>query len=118
MKGHPDFTVAMVIPTGVGASQGGYGGDATVWMNLLASVCDTLVTHPNVANAAAFQALPSNALYVEGYGLDAFFKGDWGLCPVLAQRLGKRFIIMSSMRFKPPMACHLWRSPKVRSLSI
>jgi hypothetical protein len=88
MKGHPDFTVAMVIPTGVGASQGGYGGDATVWMNLLASVCDTLVTHPNVANAAAFQALPSNALYVEGYGLDAFFKGDWGLCPVLAQRLG------------------------------
>ncbi len=88
MKGHPDFTVAMVIPTGVGASQGGYGGDATVWMNLLASVCDTLVTHPNVANAAAFQALPSNALYVEGYGLDAFFKGDWGLRPVLAQRLG------------------------------
>ena len=88
MMRRPNFTVAMVIPTGVGASQGGYGGDATVWMNAVASVVDTLLTHPNVANAAAFQALPGNALYVEGYGLDAFFKGEWALKPVLAQRVG------------------------------
>lgn len=82
------FNVAMVIPTGIGAAQGGYGGDAMVWLNLLASVCDTLITHPNVANAAAFQALPPNALYVEGYGLDQFFKGQWGLQPVRAQKVG------------------------------
>ena len=88
MRACPDFTVVMVIPTGVGASQGGYGGDATVWMNVIASVCDTLITHPNVANAAAFQQLPDNALYVEGYGLDAFLKGDWGLRRVPSQRIG------------------------------
>jgi hypothetical protein len=72
----PPFTVAMIIPTGVGASIGGYGGDATVYLNLLASCCDWLITHPNVANAASFQQLPHNAWYVEGYWLDSWFKGQ------------------------------------------
>ncbi len=65
----PPFVAAMVIPTGVGASIGGFAGDATPHLNLLASVTDVLITHPNVANAAVFQKLPDNALYVEGYGL-------------------------------------------------
>jgi hypothetical protein len=78
----------MVIPTGIGASVGGYGGDATVHMNLVASVCDVLITHPNVANAAGFQKLPPNTLYVEGYGLDQFVSGRWGLAPVRANRVG------------------------------
>ena len=82
------FTVALLIPTGVGAAQGGYGGDASVWMQLLASCCDTLVTHPNVANAAAFQHVPQNALYVEGYGLDKWLAGEWALRPVRKQRVG------------------------------
>ena len=73
------FVVAMIIPTGVGASIGGFGGDATVYMNLLAACCDWLITHPNVANAASFQKLPSNAWYVEGYWLDAWFKQQVGL---------------------------------------
>ena len=81
-----DFTAALIIPTGVGASQGGYGGDASLWLNLLASVCDTLITHPNVANAAAFQKLPVNALYVEGYALDQFFQGNWSLRSIEHQR--------------------------------
>lgn len=84
----PPFVGVMVIPTGVGASQGGFGGDATVWMNAVASVCDVLITHPNVANAAAFQSLPANTWYVEGYGLDEFFKGTWALEPVRQQRIG------------------------------
>lgn len=84
----PPFTAAMLIPTGVGAAQGGYGGDASVWLKLLASVCDVLVTHPNVANAAAFQHLPANALYVEGYGLDKWLLGQWALRPVRKQRVG------------------------------
>ena len=82
------FVASMIIPTGVGASQGGYGGDATVWLNAVASVCDVLITHPNVVNAAAFQMLPHNTLYVEGYALDAFLKGELCLKPVKAQRLG------------------------------
>lgn len=82
------FVAALVIPTGVGASIGGFAGDATPVMNQLAQTCDVLITHPNVANAAIFQNLPHNALYVEGYGLDQFFKGHWGLMPVQQNRLG------------------------------
>ncbi len=77
-----------MIPTGVGAAMGGYGGDAMPYLSLLASVTDVLITHPNVANAAMFQKLPENALYVEGYGLDQFMRGRWGLRPVRANRLG------------------------------
>jgi hypothetical protein len=75
------FIAAMMIPTGVGASMGGFAGDATPALNLLASTCDVLITHPNVANAAGMQKLPGNALYVEGYGLDQFFMGRWALEP-------------------------------------
>lgn len=85
------FVAAMVIPTGVGASIGGFGGDATPEMNLLAAACDVLITHPNVANAACFQKLPDNALYVEGYGLDQFLRGHWLLSPVRHNKIGVVF---------------------------
>lgn len=82
------FNVALVIPTGVGASIGGFGGDAMTLLPLFASVCDAVWTHPNVANAACFQTLPSNVFYVEGYGLDQVFRGRWGLKPVRQNRVG------------------------------
>ncbi len=82
------FCAAMIVPTGIGASIGGFGGDATPHMNLLASVVDILITHPNVANAAVFQSLPDNAWYVEGYGLDQFFQDQWRLQPVRSNRIG------------------------------
>lgn len=82
------FVAGMIIPTGIGASQGGFAGDATPYLNLLASVCDVLITHPNVANAAVFQKLPANALYVEGYGLDQFLRGQWALRAGQHQRIG------------------------------
>jgi Protein of unknown function (DUF3326) len=76
------FVAALIIPTGIGASQGGYAGDATPWLNLLASCCDVLVTHPNVANAASFQQLPENALYVEGFALDGWLQQRHTLRPL------------------------------------
>ncbi len=84
----PGFTVAVMIPTGIGASIGGFGGDGMVLLPMLSSICDTVITHPNVANAACFQTLPSNTLYVEGYGLDQVFRGHWGLKPVIKNRIG------------------------------
>ena len=84
----PPFVAAMIIPTGVGASIGGFAGDATPYLNLLASVTDVLITHPNVANAAVFQKLPENTLYVEGYGLDQFMQGHWALRPIRQNRVG------------------------------
>jgi hypothetical protein len=85
------FVTALVIPTGVGASIGGYAGDASQAMALLASVSDILITHPNVANAAVFSALPANAWYVEGHALDQFFKDLWHLTPVKFNRVGLVF---------------------------
>jgi len=82
------FHVALVIPTGVGASIGGFGGDAMTLLPLFASVCDAVWTHPNVANAACFQTLPHNVFYVEGYGLDQVFRGRWDLKPVRQNRVG------------------------------
>lgn len=82
------FHVALIIPTGIGASIGGFGGDAMTLLPLLASVCDMVVTHPNVANAACFQTLPGNVLYVEGYALDRFFEGRWHLQPIRQNRVG------------------------------
>lgn len=38
----------MIVPTGVGASIGGFAGDALPVARTLSSVVDCLITHPNV----------------------------------------------------------------------
>lgn len=81
------FNVAMLIPTGIGAAIGGHAGDAAPVAQLLASVCDTLVLHPNVVNASDINEMPANALYVEGSVLCRLFMGTIGLQPVRANRV-------------------------------
>lgn len=66
----------LIIPTGVGAAIGGNAGDGNPVAKLLASCCDTLITHPNVVNASDINEMPENALYVEGSLLDRFLWGD------------------------------------------
>jgi Protein of unknown function (DUF3326) len=80
--------VALIIPTGIGASIGGYAGDALPVAQAIASVCDRLITHPNVLNGAQLYWPIPNAWYVEGYGLDQFAAGRWGLRPVHRNRIG------------------------------
>jgi hypothetical protein len=82
------YTVILIIPTGIGAAIGGYAGDALPVAKLLAQVCDRLITHPNVLNGASLYWDIPNALYVEGYGLDQFAAGNWGLRPVYGNRVG------------------------------
>ncbi|MGL5876897.1 MAG: DUF3326 domain-containing protein, partial [Xenococcaceae cyanobacterium] len=84
----PPYTVVLIVPTGVGASIGGYAGDALPVARAIASVCDRLITHPNVLNGAQLYWNLPNALYVEGYGLDKFAKSEWGLQPVHQNRIG------------------------------
>ena len=81
------FNVAMLVPTGIGAAIGGHAGDATPAARLLASVCDTLVIHPNVVNASDINEMPTNALYVEGSVLCRLLMGTVGLQPVRANRV-------------------------------
>jgi hypothetical protein len=85
---HPPFTVSLIIPTGIGAAIGGYAGDALPVARTVANICDRLITHPNVLNGAQLYWPISNAWYVEGYGLDQFAAGRWGLRPVHSNRIG------------------------------
>lgn len=86
--GFRPYTAVMVVPTGVGAAIGGYAGDALPAARVVASVVDRLITHPNVMNGAQLYWPLPNALYVEGYGLDQFAAGRWGLRPVHRNRIG------------------------------
>ena len=85
---HRPYTVALIVPTGVGAAIGGYAGDALPLVRAIAQVADTVITHPNVMNGAQLYWPLPNVLYVEGYGLDQFAAGKWGLCPVHRNRVG------------------------------
>jgi hypothetical protein len=80
--------VVLIVPTGVGASIGGFAGDALPVARAIAQVSDTLITHPNVLNGAQLYWPIPNALYVEGYALDKFAAGCWGLQPVHQNRIG------------------------------
>lgn len=66
----------LIVPTGIGAEIGGHAGDANPVAKLLASCCDTLLTHPNVVNAADINESPENVWYVEGSILDNFLEGQ------------------------------------------
>lgn len=51
-------------------------------LRTVASVCDTVITHPNVMNGASLYWPMDNVLYTEGFALDMFAAGEWGLLPV------------------------------------
>jgi hypothetical protein len=82
------YTTVLIVPTGIGASIGGYAGDALPVARAIAQVSDRLITHPNVLNGAQLYWPLPNAFYVEGYGLDQFAAGNWGLRPVHQNRVG------------------------------
>lgn len=81
------FNVVLLIPTGVGAEIGGSCGDGNVVARLIASACDTLITHPNVVNASDINEMTENTLYVEGSVLTRFMMGTVGLRRVRSNRI-------------------------------
>lgn len=81
------FNVVLLVPTGIGAKIGGDAGDAAPVARLLASVCDNLITHPNVVNASDINELPENGLYVEGSILTRLIMGTVGLQKARANRV-------------------------------
>lgn len=83
----PPYTAVLVVPTGIGAAIGGYAGDALPVARAMAAVVDVLITHPNVMNGAQLYWPLENGYYVEGYGLDQFAAGHWGLRPRHRNRL-------------------------------
>jgi len=81
---------AFIIPTGIGASIGGFAGDASKWARRIAKKCK-LIVNPNVVNAACFSGITDKMLYVEGYTLDEFFKGKCRLKESFGNKIGVVF---------------------------
>lgn len=78
---------AFIVPTGIGASIGGYAGDASCYAREFAK-STKLIVNPNVVNAACFSGITDNMLYTEGYTLDSFFKGEINLIPSKNNKIG------------------------------
>ncbi len=81
---------AFIVPTGIGASIGGYAGDASVWAGKFAKY-SKLIVNPNVVNAGGFSGITDNMFYVEGYTLNEFFKGSLSLKPSAGNKIGVVF---------------------------
>ena len=81
---------AFIVPTGIGASIGGFAGDASVYARKIAEKAK-LIVNPNVVNAGCFSGITSNMLYVEGYAIDEFFKGNLTLLPKKNNKIGVLF---------------------------
>ncbi len=77
----------LLIPTGIGCEIGGHAGDATPSAKLIASVCDSLIVHPNVVNASDINEQTENMLYVEGSIIDRFLQGQIALEEVYCNRI-------------------------------
>lgn len=82
------YCAVLIIPTGINASIGGYAGDGLPVAKAMTQICDRLVTHPNVMNGASLYWQCDNIDYVEGYALDKFAEGKWGLESVTQNKIG------------------------------
>ena len=78
---------AFIVPTGIGASIGGYAGDAGAYARKFAKYSQ-LIVNPNVVNAGGFSAITDSMLYTEGYTLDSFFRGEINLIPSSDNKIG------------------------------
>lgn len=82
--------IALVVPTGIGASIGGFAGDASQTARMFAKHFNVIV-NPNVVNAACFSGITDNMLYTEGWTLSQFMKGKINLIPSSNNKIGVIF---------------------------
>lgn len=80
----------MIVPTGIGASIGGYAGDASLYAQKIARRI-SLIVNPNIVNAALFSGITDNMYYVEGFAIDEFVKGNIALKPSTNNKIGVIF---------------------------
>jgi len=79
--------IAFIVPTGIGASIGGYAGDASTYARKFTKDFNVIV-NPNVVNAACFSGISENMLYTEGWSLSQFIKGNIYLIPSKNNKIG------------------------------
>lgn len=78
---------AFIVPTGIGASIGGYAGDASIYARKFSQISDIIV-NPNVVNAGCFSGITPTMYYTEGYILNSFFKDEINLVPSYDNKIG------------------------------
>ena len=81
---------AFIVPTGIGASIGGYAGDASCYARMFTRI-GNLIVNPNVVNAGGFSGINSKMFYVEGLAIDEFFKGNFQLSESFNNKIGVIF---------------------------
>lgn len=64
---------AFIVPTGIGASIGGYAGDASAYAAKFSEI-SRLIVNPNVVNAGCFRELTKTCFTLKGIQLMSFLK--------------------------------------------
>ena len=88
VTGGRQVRTAIVVPTGVGASMGGFIADAGPFARAVAAVASLTIVHPNVVNGGDFYGASDDTLYVDGMTLDQFFLGRVRLGWPRTRRIG------------------------------
>ena len=86
-ENNKEFNIAFLVPTGIGCEIGGHSGDATPVVRMLSSICENIITHPNVLNAADINEMTNNCIYVEGSSICRLLMGTIGLQKVRSNRV-------------------------------
>lgn len=82
--------IAFIVPTGIGASIGGFAGDASCFAKSFTEDFNVIV-NSNVVNAACFSGITDNMLYTEGWTFSQFIKGNVYLKPSKNNKIGVIF---------------------------
>ena len=72
--------IALSLPTGIGATIGGYAGDFGYIAREFSKYFYTIV-NPNAVNGGILSAINYDMSYLEGYLFDEFFKGAINITP-------------------------------------
>lgn len=81
---------AFIVPTGIGASIGGYAGDASCYAGEFTKI-GHIIVNPNVVNAGGFSGINDKMFYVEGYAIDEFFRNKINLNESCNNKIGVVF---------------------------
>ena len=97
-----DYSI-FIVPTGIGASIGGFAGDAGIYARKIAEKFP-LIVNPNVVNAACFSSISDNMLYCEGSSITDFMKGKIFFEKVVNNKIG---IIFDSSISQEVLSIHI-----------
>ena len=84
--------VALSLPTGIGATIGGYAGDFGYIARQFSKYFYTIV-NPNAVNGGILSAINYDMAYLEGYLFDEFFKGAISITPKKTYETNHKFFL-------------------------